>query len=144
MFSAIEQHTPQANTTATGTVAAGQQRLRAPTAPAGAAPSRYGLFCLVCIVLVLVAVRFGLKTMMAELCFSVDDLIFCFVFFACFQQYSSTHRKRIRQLRAPSLLDSSGLLALLLLPAPRQAGRECSALCVLFSYSLLCALVCER
>ena len=36
-----------------------------------------------CIVLVLVAVRFGLWTMMAELCFSVDDFIlfvFLFVF----------------------------------------------------------------
>ena len=40
LFSAIQQQTPQANTTATGTVAAGQQRLRAPTTPAGAAPSR--------------------------------------------------------------------------------------------------------
>ena len=37
------------------------------------------MFCLVCIVLVLVAVRFGLWTMMAELCFSVDDFIL-FVF----------------------------------------------------------------
>ena len=96
-----------------------------------------------CIVLVLVAVRFGLWTMMAELCFSVDDFIL-FVYFVCFQQYSSRHRKRIRQLRAPSLLDSSGLVALLLLPAPRQAGRACSALCVLFSCLLLCALLCER
>ena len=59
-------------------------------------------------------------------------------------QYTSRHRKRIRQLRAPSLLESSGLVPLLLLPAPRQAGRDCSALCVLFSYSLLCALVCGR
>ena len=59
-------------------------------------------------------------------------------------QYTSRHRKRIRQLRAPSLLDSSVLVPLLLLPAPRQAGRDCSALCVLFSYSLLCALVCGR
>ena len=100
-------------------------------------------FCLVCIVLVLVAVRFGLWTMMAELCFSVDDCIL-FVFFVCFQQYSSRHRERIRQLRAPSLMDSSGLVALLLLPAPRQAGRDYSALCVLFSYSLLCALGCGR
>ena len=44
--------------TAAGTVAAGQQRLRAPTTPAGVAPSRWRLFCLVSIVLVLVAVRF--------------------------------------------------------------------------------------
>ena len=34
-----------------------------------------------CIVLVLVAVRFGLWTMMAELCLSVDDFILL-VFFA--------------------------------------------------------------
>ena len=33
-------------------------------------------------------------------------------------------------------------MPLLLLPAPRQADRASSALCVLFSYSLLCALVC--
>ena len=40
LLSAIQQQTPQANTTAAGTVAAGKQRLRAPTTPAGAAPSR--------------------------------------------------------------------------------------------------------
>ena len=34
-----------------------------------------GLLCLVCIVLVLAAVRFGSWTMMAELCFSVNDFI---------------------------------------------------------------------
>ena len=39
-ISAIEQRTPQANTTAAGTVAAGQQRLRAPATTAGAASSR--------------------------------------------------------------------------------------------------------
>ena len=61
-----------------------------------------------CVVLVLVAVRFASWTMMAELCFSVDDFIL--FFFEQFQQYSSGHRKRIRQLRAPSLLDSSGFV----------------------------------
>ena len=40
VISAIQQSTPQAITTAAGTVAAGQQRLRAPTTAAGAAPSR--------------------------------------------------------------------------------------------------------
>ena len=45
---------------------------------------------------------------MAELCFSVDDFIL--FFFEQFQQYSSGHRKRTRQLRAPSLLDSSGFV----------------------------------
>ena len=40
LFSAIQQQTPQANTTATGTVAAGKQRPRGPIAPAVAAPSR--------------------------------------------------------------------------------------------------------
>ena len=79
LFSAIQQQTPQGNTTATGTVAAGQQRPRAPTTPARTAPRRRGVFFLVCIVLVLVAVRFGLWTMMAELSFSVDDCIL-FVF----------------------------------------------------------------
>ena len=75
---------------------------------------------------------------------SVFRLTILFEQFVCYQQYSSGHRKRIRQLRAPSLLNSSGFVPLLLLPAPRQAGRDCSALCVLFSYSLLCALVCKR
>ena len=37
-----------------------------------------GLFCLACVVLVLVAVRFGSWTMMAELCFSVDYFIVLF------------------------------------------------------------------
>ena len=46
---------------------------------------------------------------------------------------SSGHRKRIRQLRAPTLLDSNGFVPLLLLPAPHQAGKASSALCVLFS-----------
>ena len=103
------------------------------------APRQAGRACsALCIVLVLVAVRFGLWTMMAELCFPVDD--FClFYLFVCFQQYSSRHRKRMRQLRAPSLLDSSGFVPLLLLPAPRQAGRDCSALCVL-SRTRCCAL----
>ena len=40
LLSAIQQPTPQANTTAAGTITAGQQRLRAPTTLAGAAPSR--------------------------------------------------------------------------------------------------------
>ena len=40
LFSAIQQQTPQANTTATGTVAAGKQRPRGPIAPTGAALSR--------------------------------------------------------------------------------------------------------
>ena len=69
LISAIQQQTPQ-YTTAAGTVAAGQQRLRAPTTPASPAPSRSGLFCLLRVVLVLVGVRFVcLWTMMAELCF---------------------------------------------------------------------------
>ena len=37
-----------------------------------------GLFCVVCVVLVLVAVRFASWTMMAELCFSVDDVVVFF------------------------------------------------------------------
>ena len=81
----------------------------------------------------LVAVRFGLWTMMAELSFSVDDCIL--QYFVCFQQYSSRHRKEIRQRRCPSLFDSSDLVPLLLLPAPRQAGKACCALCVLFKNS---------
>ena len=38
-----------------------------------------GLFCLVCVVLVLVAVRFASWTMMAVLCISVDDFVFFFL-----------------------------------------------------------------
>ena len=102
--------------------------------------------------LVHVAVRFGLWTMMAELlCFSVDDFIvfsrnFCnscsviatfFFIISNFSKTAAENRKRIQHLRAPSLLDSSGLVSLLLLPAPRQAGRACYALWMLFSYSLL-------
>ena len=82
LISAIQQQTPQGNTTAAGTAAGGQQRLRAPTTPSGPAPNREGLFCLVRVVLVLVAVRFGLGTMMAELCLSVDD--FFLIFFSIF------------------------------------------------------------
>ena len=40
LFSAVQQQTPQGNTTVTGTVAAEQQRLRAPNTPARTAPSR--------------------------------------------------------------------------------------------------------
>ena len=75
LFRAIQHQTTRAITTATGTVAAGQQLPRAPTTPAGAGPSQKSLFCLVCVVLVLVAMHFGLWTMMAELCFSVDNFI---------------------------------------------------------------------
>ena len=39
-FSAIQQRTPQGNTTDTGAVAAGQQRPRAPATPARTALSR--------------------------------------------------------------------------------------------------------
>ena len=39
-ISAIQQQTPQSNTTAAGTVAAGQQRLRARNTPAGTVSSR--------------------------------------------------------------------------------------------------------
>ena len=93
------------------------------------APHQAGRDCsALCIVFVLVAVRFGLWTMMAELSFSVDDLYL--FYFVGYQQHSSRHRKRIRQPRAPAVLDSSGLVPLLLPPAPRQAGRECSALCI--------------
>ena len=39
-ISALQLRTPQANTTAAGTVAAGQQQLRAPITPAGAVPNQ--------------------------------------------------------------------------------------------------------
>ena len=100
------------------------------------------LLPLVC-VLVLVAVRFTLWTMMAELCFSVDDFSLFYIP-VCDEQYSSRHCKVIQRPRAPSLLDSSGLVPLLLPLARWQTGRDCAAFCVLFSYSLLCALDCGR
>ena len=78
------------------------------------------------------------RTRCCALCFVDDDggaLFFGRLFYFRFlHQYSSRHRKRIRRLRAPSLLDSSALVRLLLLPATLQAGRACSASCVLFSY----------
>ena len=90
-LSNIQQQTTRAITIATGTVAAGQQRPRAPITPAGTkpssglvllllppAPSQAGRDCsafIWCVVLALVAVRFPSWTMMAELCFSVDDFI---------------------------------------------------------------------
>ena len=49
---------------------------------------------------------------------SVFRLTILFEQFVCYQQYSSRHHKQIRQLRAPSLLNSSGFVPLLLLPAP--------------------------
>ena len=102
------------------------------------APRQVGRDCsaFVCVVLVLVTVRFALWTIMAELCFSVDDYILDF--------FSNTAADKMRQLREPSLLDSSAVVLLVLLPASRQAGRDCSALCVLFSYLFLCALLCGR
>ena len=48
----------------------------------------------------------------------------------CYHEVHKSLGKRIRQLRAPSLLDGSGFVPLLLLPAPRHAGRACSALCI--------------
>ena len=46
---------------------------------------REAVFCLVCVVLVLVAVRFASWTMMAELCISVDDFMLFF-----FSNFSNT------------------------------------------------------
>ena len=87
LLPAIQQPTPQANTTAVGTITAGQQRLRAPTTPASAAPSRSGLFCLLRVVIVLVAVRFVcLWTMMAELCLSFDGFIRTICLLSAIQQ----------------------------------------------------------
>ena len=82
-----------------------------------------------CIVLVLVAVRFGLWTMMAELCFSVDDCIFLF---SAIQQQTPLGNTTATGTVAAG---QQRLVPLLLLPAPRQAGKACSASFVLFSYS---------
>ena len=67
---------------------------------------------------------------MAELCFSVDDFIL-----DVFSNTAVDTAREYDSYGAPSLLDSSGLVPLLLLPAPRQAGKACSASCVLVSYS---------
>ena len=61
---------------------------------------------------------------MAELCFSVDDFILDF--------FSNTAADTASEYES---YGSSGLVPLLLLPAPRQAGRACSASCVWFSIS---------
>ena len=69
---------------------------------------------------------------MAELCFSIDD-----IYFVCFKcilfVFSNTAAD------TASEYDSSGLVPLPLLPAPRQAGRACSAL-----LSIVLALVAVR
>ena len=53
-----------------------------------------GLFCLVCVVLVLVAVRFASWTMMAELCCSVDDFVVFFRSIALLVLISPPHQVR--------------------------------------------------
>ena len=163
-FSAIQQRTPQANTTAAGTVAAGQ-RLRAPTTPTAAAscpyyscphharPGRLVLPRVCCSRTRCCALRFvdddgrasSVFRLMILCCFllAISALqqrhrkLFCFL--KQFQQYSCGHRRCWTAASCPYNSDSSGLLPLLLLPTPRQAGKACSASCVLFSYSLLCA-----
>ena len=52
-----------------------------------------------------------------------SSVIATFFFFSNFSKTAAENRRRIRHLRAPSLLDSGGLLSLLLLPTPRQAGK---------------------
>ena len=73
-----------------------------------------------CIVLVLVVVRFGLWTMTAELCFSVDDFILFF-----FSNFSNTAADT-----ANCFVFFSGFVPLLLLPARRQAGRDFCLVCI--------------
>ena len=73
---------------------------------------------------------------MAELCFSVDDFVVLFFlehrvtsthFAAAPSAYGCSHRKRIQQLRAPSLLDSSGFKGLVL-PCVYCSRTRCCAL----------------
>ena len=64
-----------------------------------------------------------------------------FVFFSNFSKTAADPASEYDSCGQPSLLDSSGLVSLQLLPAPRQAGRACYALCILYSYSLMCALL---
>ena len=76
---------------------------------------REAVFCLVCVVLVLVAVRLDLGTMMAEPCASFDVLLFCFFF----NSTAAATAARSRYLRAPSLPDSCCVPLLLRQQRPR-------------------------
>ena len=67
---------------------------------------------------------------MAELCFSVDDFILDF-----FSNTAADTASEYDSYGHRRCWTSSGLVPLLLPSAPRQAGRACSASCVLFSYS---------
>ena len=94
---------------------------------------------------------------MAELCIPVDVFLSCFFSnssntaadtarFCFFSNVSNTaadtaseyeicgHRRCWTAASCPYNSDSSGLVPLLLLPTPRQAGKACSTSCVLFSY----------
>ena len=62
------------------------------------------------------------------------DSVFRLILFWMFSAIQQQTPQGNTSATGTSPLDSSGLVPLLHLPAPRQAGRACSALCVLFSY----------
>ena len=96
-----------------------------------AGPAPFPRVCVVLILLILViAVRSALWTMMAELCFSVNDFILDFFSNTAADtasEYDSYGHRRCWTAAASCPYYSR--------PAPRQAGRACSASCVLLSYS---------
>ena len=103
-----------------------------------------GLLCLVCVVLVLVAVRFASWTKTAVLCFSVDDLFLNFLrsiallILVLVCSYSFRRRtKCVQLLTKQAKTTAAGTVA----AGQQRLQRACCALCVLFSYSLLCALL---
>ena len=103
-----------------------------------------GLLCLVCVVLVVVAVRFASWTMMAVLCFSVDDFFLNFLrsiallILVLVYSYSFRRRTKCVPLLTPQAkTTAAGTVA----AGQQRLQRACCALCVLFSYSLLCALL---
>ena len=77
---------------------------------------REAVFCLVCVVLVLVAVRLDLGTMMAEPCSWFDVLLFCFFF----QQYSSGYSSA-----KPVAAGTGAAGQLLRAPATPTAAASC-------------------
>ena len=103
-----------------------------------------GLLCLVRVVLVLVVVRFASWTMMAVICFSVDDFVlfffrsFALLILVLVYSYSFRRRTKCARLLTPQAkTTAAGTVA----AGQQRLQRACCALCVLFSYSLLCALL---
>ena len=109
LFSAIQQQTPQGNTTATGTVAAGQQRPRAPTTPA---PRQAGKACSASCVLF----SYSCKN-----CFDLTAESFACTFFTCYVIFgTSSNCGRSRKPYGTPLAKSRSIALLILISPPHQ------------------------